>query len=77
MIGLMIGFAFWWTYFAFVGDRRPRTDGGRLTYWMFGHLPVTMSIAATGAAMVSLVWLFAIGLWVKTSDPDTQVPATD
>jgi len=159
MIGLMIGFAFWWTYFDFVGDRRSRTDGGRLTHWMFGHLPVTMSIAATGAAMVSLVehaaddrapaatawllsgavalgllslimvirtladyvrfpdvyqplswslmvaalagvlvgalrpapwllalllvavlslvWLFAIGLWVKTGDPDAQVPATD
>ena len=25
MIGLMIGFAFWWTYFDFVGDRHPRT----------------------------------------------------
>ena len=55
MIGLMIGFAFWWTYFDFVGDRHPRTDRGGLTNWMFGHLPATMSIAATGAAMVSLV----------------------
>ncbi|MGB5565698.1 MAG: low temperature requirement protein A, partial [Acidimicrobiia bacterium] len=55
MIGLMIGFAFWWTYFDFVGDRHPRSDGGALTRWMFGHLPATMSIAATGAAMVSLV----------------------
>ena len=55
MIGLMIGFAFWWTYFDFVGDRRPHADGGRLTHWIFGHLPVTVSIAATGAAMVRLV----------------------
>ena len=55
MIGLMIGFAYWWTYFDFVGDRHPRTDRGGLTKWMFGHLPATMSIAATGAAMVSLV----------------------
>jgi low temperature requirement protein LtrA len=55
MMGLMIGFAFWWTYFDFVGDRRPRTDGGRLERWMFGHLPATMSIAMVGAAMVSLV----------------------
>ena len=55
MIGLMIGFAFWWTYFDFVGDRHPRTTRGGLTNWMFGHLPATMSIAATGAAMVSLV----------------------
>ena len=159
MLGLMIGFAFWWTYFDFVGDRRPRTEGGRLAHWMFGHLPATMSIAATGAAMVSLVehaaddrapaasawllsgavalglislilivraltdyvrfpdvyhplswalalgafvsvlvgalrpppwllalllyavltliWLFAIGLWVKNGDPDAPVPGTD
>ena len=55
MVGLMIGFAFWWTYFDFVGDRHPRVDGSGLTHWMFGHLPVTLSIAATGAAMVSLV----------------------
>ncbi|MGB5531969.1 MAG: low temperature requirement protein A [Acidimicrobiia bacterium] len=55
MIGLMIGFAFWWTYFDFVGDRHPRSNGGARTRWMFGHLPATMSIAATGAAMVSLV----------------------
>ena len=55
MIGLMIGFAFWWTYFDFVGDRHPRTEGSGLTHWMFGHLPATLSIAATGAAMVSLV----------------------
>jgi len=55
MIGLMIGFAYWWTYFDFVGDRHPRTNRGGLTNWMFGHLPATMSIAATGAAMVSLV----------------------
>ena len=55
MIGLMIGFAFWWTYFDFVGDRHPRSEGGALTHWMFGHLPTTMSIAAAGAAMVSLV----------------------
>jgi low temperature requirement protein LtrA len=159
MIGLNIGFAFWWTYFDFVGDRRPRTDGGRLAHWIFGHLPTTMSIAAVGAAMVSLVehaaddrapaasawllsgavalglvslisivralsdyvrfptvygpltwglalaagtsilvgalrpapwllalllvavlsavWLFAIGLWVKNGEPDTHIPATD
>lgn len=55
MIGLMIGFAFWWTYFDFVGDRHPRTGSSSLTQWIFGHLPVTMSIAATGAAMVSVV----------------------
>lgn len=55
MIGLMIGFAFWWTYFDFVGRRLPRDDGPSLTRWMLSHLPMTLAIAATGAAMVSLI----------------------
>jgi low temperature requirement protein LtrA len=53
----MIGFAFWWTFFDFAGRRLPRDSGttGWNTQWMLSHLPVTMSIAASGAAMVSLV----------------------
>lgn len=53
--GLTIGFAYWWTYFDFVGRRLPRVDTGWSVGWMFWHIPVTMSIAASGAAMVSLV----------------------
>jgi low temperature requirement protein LtrA len=45
----------WWTYFDFVGRRLPKTSGSALTQWIFSHLPVTLSIAAIGAAMVSLI----------------------
>jgi low temperature requirement protein LtrA len=57
LLGLMIGFAFWWTFFDFAGRRLPRDTGtaGWHTQWMLSHLPVTGSIAASGAAMVSLV----------------------
>ncbi|MGI9597917.1 MAG: low temperature requirement protein A [Acidimicrobiales bacterium] len=57
LLGLMIGFAFWWTFFDFAGRRLPRTaeTNAWQTRWMLSHLPVTMSIAASGAAMVSLV----------------------
>ncbi len=55
MFGLMIGFALWWTYFDFVGRRLPRAQGRILGRWMYSHLPVTLSIAAAGAAMVSLI----------------------
>ena len=41
--------------FDLVGDRHPSALRGGLTNWMLGHLPAAMSIAATGAAMVSLV----------------------
>lgn len=55
MLGLMIGFAYWWTYFDFVGSRRVRVVRGSFAIWLLGHLPITMSIAASGAVLVSLI----------------------
>jgi low temperature requirement protein LtrA len=55
ILGLGIGFAYWWSYFDFVGARRVRSARGALSRWLVGHLPVTMTIAATGAVMVSMV----------------------
>ncbi|NNL98357.1 MAG: low temperature requirement protein A [Acidimicrobiia bacterium] len=52
MIGLGIGFGIWWTYFDYIGGRRPRSGPSG---WMVSHLPITMAIAASGAAMISLV----------------------
>jgi low temperature requirement protein LtrA len=55
MIALVIGFGFWWVYFDFVGRRPPRNEGGPLVTWMLSHLPITLAIAAAGAAMVNLI----------------------
>jgi low temperature requirement protein LtrA len=55
ILGLGIGFAYWWSYFDLVGGRRVRSERGALSRWLVGHLPVTMTIAATGAVMVSMV----------------------
>ncbi len=55
LIGLCIGFAYWWTYFDFVGQRMPIDIAKVRSRWMFLHLPVTLSVAASGAAMVSLI----------------------
>jgi low temperature requirement protein LtrA len=55
ILGLGIGFAYWWSYFDLVGGRRLRPERGALARWLVGHLPVTMTIAATGAVMVSMV----------------------
>ncbi|HEX8803302.1 MAG TPA: low temperature requirement protein A [Acidimicrobiales bacterium] len=55
MIALAIGFGFWWIYFDVVGRRPPRDAGGPHVTWMLSHLPITLSIAATGAAVVSLI----------------------
>ena len=53
--GWGIGFAYWWSYFDLVAARRVRSERGALSRWLVGHLPVTMTIAATGAVMVSMV----------------------
>ena len=52
ILGLGIGFAYWWSYFDFVGARRVSSRRGALSIWLVGHLPVTMTIAATGGVMV-------------------------
>ena len=55
MIGLTIGMGMWWNYFDMLGRRVPGRRGRRLAGWLYSHLPLTMAIAASGAAMVSLV----------------------
>jgi low temperature requirement protein LtrA len=55
LLSLTVGFGFWWIYFDLVGGRRPRPDGGALASWLLSHLPITLSITAAGAAMVSLI----------------------
>jgi low temperature requirement protein LtrA len=52
---LGIGFGIWWNYFDFVGRRPPRPGLGLRGIWLVTHLPLTMSVAAIGAGMVSLV----------------------
>ena len=55
LVGLIIGFGFWWTYFDLVGRRLPFDDGRGFPRWLVAHLPLTASIAAAGAAMVTLI----------------------
>lgn len=55
MIALVLGFGFWWMYFDVVGGRLPKRDGRALTHWVLSHYPITLAIAASGAAMVGLI----------------------
>jgi low temperature requirement protein LtrA len=55
MLALWLGFGFWWIYFDLVGRRLPRADGGAVSNWVISHLPITGSITAAGAGMVSLI----------------------
>lgn len=55
MVALFVGFGFWWMYFDVVGGRLPNGDGRALANWILGHHPITLSIGAAGAGMISLV----------------------
>ena len=55
LLCLGIGFGIWWNYFDFVGRRTPRPGLGVRGLWLVVHLPLAMSVAATGAGMVSLI----------------------
>jgi low temperature requirement protein LtrA len=55
MIALTVGFGFWWIYFDVVGGKLPKPDGRALANWILSHYPITLSIAAAGAGMVSLI----------------------
>jgi len=55
MVAVVVGFGAWWTYFDFVGNRKPRPDRAATAVWMLAHLPLTAAVAAIGATMVTLV----------------------
>lgn len=55
LLGLLIGFGFWWNYADLVSRRLPRETGHSLATWIFTHLPLTMAVATAGAGMVGLV----------------------
>ena len=55
MLGLTIAMGIWWNYFDMLGRRVPGQRGHRLASWLVAHLPLAMAIAASGAAMVSII----------------------
>jgi low temperature requirement protein LtrA len=55
LVAVVVGFGAWWTYFDFAGQRSPRPDRVATLQWMLTHLPLTATIAAMGAAMISLI----------------------
>ena len=55
MFGLTIAMGIWWNYFDMLGRRVPGRRGHRLASWLYAHLPLAMAIAASGAAMVSII----------------------
>jgi hypothetical protein len=54
-VGLAVALSLWWTYFDMVGMRPLIATMNAGINWRLLHLPLVASIAASGAAMVSLI----------------------
>lgn len=55
LLALGVGFGLWWTYFDLTGRRLPRPGRSGLALWIPLHLPLTLSVAAAGAAMIEII----------------------
>lgn len=57
--GLAITAALWWTYFDDLADSPIRSDLGTLgpAVWVYGHMPLTLGLTATGVAIEKLTTL--------------------
>ena len=54
-LGMLIAIGLWWVYFDSVSHHLPRPGTITVSGWMYLHLPMTMGIAAVGAAIVNVV----------------------
>jgi low temperature requirement protein LtrA len=52
---MMIAIGIWWVYFDFVSHRPPITKNTIVSIWIYLHLPMTMCIAAGGAAVLNVI----------------------
>ena len=57
VLGILTAIGIWLLYFDYVSHSRPRSGGSFVQGWMYLHLPMTMGIAAAGAAVLNVVVL--------------------
>lgn len=55
LLGMTVAFGLWWLYFDFVSHEMPIQSRNWTTAWIYIHIPVTMGIAATGAALLNVI----------------------
>ena len=54
-LGVALGLGMWWIYFDFIGRRPPKSGTGWAFAWGYLHLPLVMTIAATGAGVANVI----------------------
>jgi low temperature requirement protein LtrA len=55
VLGMLTAIGLWWIYFDSISHHPPKPDRLNVAGWMYLHLPLTMGIAAVGAAVVNVV----------------------
>ncbi len=55
LMGMIVAFGLWWLYFDFTAHHPPIESPNWITAWLYTHIPITMGIAATGAALLNVV----------------------
>jgi low temperature requirement protein LtrA len=54
-LGMLIAIGLWWVYFDFVSQHMPIDTPAKTLGWMYLHVPMTIGIAAAGAAVLNVV----------------------
>ena len=54
-LGMLIAIGMWWIYFDFISHHPPAAGRATIARWLYLHLPMTIGIAATGAAVLNVV----------------------
>jgi low temperature requirement protein LtrA len=54
-LGMLVAIGIWWVYFDLISHHLPRHGRVTVSGWMYLHLPMTMGIAAVGAAILNVV----------------------
>ena len=54
-LGVALGLGMWWIYFDFIGRRAPKSGTGWAFAWGYLHLPLVMTVAATGAGIANVI----------------------
>jgi low temperature requirement protein LtrA len=54
-LGLIVAIGIWWVYFDFLSSHQPKKGILYEAAWAYMHLPLTICIAAVGAAMLNII----------------------
>jgi low temperature requirement protein LtrA len=55
ILGVALGLGMWWIYFDFIGRRPPKEGPGWAFAWGYLHMPLVITIAATGAGVANVI----------------------